>query len=195
MRFLAVLCAVALACPVAIHAEAITVSGKGEVPVAQVTKKDLPSANHRALAAAQGVARADAITQALFQVYGNRTRLGKRADGVIRSTVDHSASMILETQVRTADVREGKATVEVVLLVDAKAMREYLQNSLDISLTADAENKLRIYVLSYTIEGMDVDRAVPQVLKEEVTEDQKNVHSAAQASSEVKASAESNAAR
>jgi len=63
----------------------------------------MPAITQQALAAAQQSAVADAVTQALFQVYGNRQKLGAQADSVIRDVVDHSAAMILDTQVKKVE--------------------------------------------------------------------------------------------
>ena len=152
----------------------------------------MPAITQQALAAAQQSAVADAVTQALFQVYGNRQKLGAQADSVIRDVVDHSAAMILDTQVKKVDVQGGVAVTEVVLKIDGKAMRDYLENSLALSLTQESEAKFRTFVLAYTVEGLDPNRAQPQVLKEEVTDNRKNVHDTASAS--VQTHAESEAA-
>src|SRR5664280_593133 len=84
-----------LLCGGMVSAEVLTVSGKGQAPVPVANKKDMPATNQRALAAAQQSALADAVAQALFQVYGNRQKLGAQADSVIRDVVDHSAAMIV----------------------------------------------------------------------------------------------------
>ena len=90
-------------------AETLTVSGKGQAPVPVANKKDMPAANQQAVVAAQQCALADAVAQALFQVYGNRQKLGAQADSVIRDVVDHSAAMILDTQVKSVDIQAGIA--------------------------------------------------------------------------------------
>lgn len=143
-------------------AEILTVSGKGQVPVPAAIKKDIPAVNQQALAAAQRAALADAVAQALFQAYGNRQKLGAQADSVIRDVVDHSAAMILDTQVKSVDVQSGMAVAEVVLKIDGTAMRDYLEHSLGLSLTQESEGKFRTFVLAYTVEGMDPNRAAPR---------------------------------
>src|SRR5580704_19150789 len=95
-------------------AEILTVSGKGQTPIPVANKKDLPAVNQQALATAQRSAVADAVAQALFQVYGNRQKLGAQADSVIRDVVDHSAAMILDTQVKNVNVQGGIAIAEVI---------------------------------------------------------------------------------
>ena len=171
--------------------EILTVSGKGQIPVPVAQrKKDMPAINQQALATAQQSARADAVAQALFQVYGNRQKLGAQADSVISDVVDHSAAMILDTQVTSVDVQSGVALAEVVLRIDGEAMRDYLENSLGLSLTQENEGKFRTFVLAYTVEGMDPNRSQPQVLKEEITDNRKNVHDTASASSQTHAESE-----
>jgi len=179
-------------CSVIVSAETLTVSGKGQTTVPIANKKDMPAINRQALATAQQSAVADAVTQALYQVYGNRQKLGAQADSIIRDVVDHSAAMILDTQVKKVDVQGGVAVTEVILKIDGKAMRDYLENSLSLSLTQESEAKFRTFVLAYTVEGMDPNRAQPQILKEEVTDNRKNVQDTASAS--VQTHAESEAA-
>jgi hypothetical protein len=170
-----------------VSAELLTVSGKGQAPVPAASKKEMPAANQQALAAAQHSAQADAVAQALFQVYGNRQKLGAEADNIIRDVVDHSAAMILDAQVKSADVQGGVAVAEVVLKIDGKAMRDYLEHSLGLSLTQESEGKFRTFVLAYTVEGMDPNRAQPQVLKEEVTDNRQNIRDTASASAQTNA--------
>jgi hypothetical protein len=177
-------------CNGVVSAEMLTVSGKGQAPVPAASKKDMPAVNQQALAAAQHSALGDAVTQALFQVYGNRQKLGSQAESVIREVVDHSAAMILDTQVKSADVQGGVAVAEVVLKIDGKAMRDYLEHSLGLSLTQESEGKFRTFVLAYTVEGMDPNRAQPQVLREEVTDNRKNIHDTSSASSQTNAASE-----
>jgi len=177
-------------CNAIVSAETLTVSGKGQAPVPIANKRDIPAVNRQALAAAQQSAVADAVAQALFQVYGNRQKLGAHADSVIRDVVDHSAAMILDTQVKNVDVQGGVAVTEVVLKIDGKAMRDYLENSLGLSLTQESEGKFRTFVLAYTVEGMDPNRAQPQVLREEVTDNRQNIHDTASASAQTNAASE-----
>lgn len=193
MRQLRYLGLILVFCNVSVSAETLTVSGKGQIPVPAAKKKDMPAITQQALAAAQQSAVADAVTQALFQVYGNRQKLGAQADSVIRDVVDHSAAMILDTQVKKVDVLGGVAVTEVVLKIDGKAMRDYLENSLALSLTQESEAKFRTFVLAYTVEGMDPNRAQPQVLKEEVTDNRQNVHDTASASVQTHAESEASA--
>jgi hypothetical protein len=167
--------------------EILTVSGKGQTAVPLVNKRNIAEGNQRALAIAQQFAVTDAVTQALFQVYKNRQILGAETDRVVRDVVNHSAAMILDTQVKNLDVQNGVAVTEVILKIDGKAMREYLEYSLGLSLTQENEGKFRTFVLAYTVEGMDPKRTQPQVLRDEVTEDRKNIHSGTSSSNQTDA--------
>src|SRR5690242_9197806 len=86
------------------HSESIAVSGHGEVAVQNEAGVDPAIANQRALSSAQNAARSDAIGQAVFQVCGNRGHLGPKADEIIRGVVNHSANIVLEADVRSANV-------------------------------------------------------------------------------------------
>lgn len=173
-----------------VSAETLTISGKGQAPVPVGKKKDTAAINQQAIAVAQQSAVADAVAQALFQVYGNRQKLGAQADSVIRDVVDHSAAMILDTQVKSVDVQGAVAVAEVILKIDGKAMRDYLEHSLGLSLTQENEGKFRTFVLAYTVEGMDPNRAQPQVLREEVTDNRKNIHDTKSSSAQTNAESE-----
>jgi hypothetical protein len=173
-------------------AEILTVSGKGHSPVPPANKKDIPAVNRQALAAAQRSAMSDGVAQALYAVYGNRQKLGSQADGVIRDVVNHSAAMIVDTTVKNVAIEDGVATAEVVLKIDAEAMRDYLENSLGLSLVRENEGKFRTFVLAYTVEGMDPNRAQPQILTEDVTDNRKNIRDTK--SSSVQTQAQSDAA-
>ena len=181
---------IVLLCQGIVSAETLTVSGKGQAPVPAGKKKDTAAINQQALAVAQQSAVADAVAQALFQVYGNRQKLGAQADSVIRDVVDHSAAMILDTQVKSVDVQGAVAVAEVILKIDGKAMRDYLEHSLGLSLTQENEGKFRTFVLAYTVEGMDPNRAQPQVLREEVTDNRKNIHDTKSSSAQTNAESE-----
>jgi hypothetical protein len=57
-------------------------------------------------------------------------------------------------------------------------------------LTQESEGKFRTFVLAYTVEGMDPNRAQPQVLQEEVTDNRQNIHDTASASALTNAESE-----
>src|SRR5690348_3755661 len=115
------------------QSESITVSGHGEVAVQNEAGADPAVGNQRALSSAQGAARSDAIAQAVFQVCGNRSRLGSKADEIIRGVITHSANVLLEADVRSANVDGGKAIVDIVARIDPKALQEYVEQSFGLT--------------------------------------------------------------
>jgi hypothetical protein len=175
-------------------ADVIKVSGRGEVPVAAVKRdKEQAAANQKALADAEEMAKRKAMKQAVFQVYGNKEALGPKADEILKAAADSSGAMILDKQVTSAGIQGSNAVVEMVVQVDGKALRDFLESNYNLSSTVQTEGRFRIYVLSYTIEGMDPSRDQPIVLHEETVEDQKAVHSSSHASSQVDASSQASA--
>lgn len=174
-------------------AEVITVSGHGEASVRPGKKKETASLNQEALGSAQASAQQDAIAQALYKVYGSRDKLGPDGDKIINETANHSASWILETQVRTARIDGSTALVEVVARIDGSAFRSYLEDAFGRSLARDTEGQFRVYVLSFTVEGMDPNRTAPTVLREETTDDRKNVQASASSNDTTRASTASQA--
>ena len=178
-----------------LNAETLTVSGRGESVVVPGAKKAAADANKRALALAEDAAARDGLELAVATVYGTRAKLGPRADEVIEAVLAHSASLLIDRDVRRADVSGTKAVVELVLKVDGKALRDYLEDGLGLSLIQEAESRFRVFVLSYTVEGQDPDRSAgPVVLKEEVTDEKDNVQKAKQSSTSTKSQTKSQAA-
>jgi hypothetical protein len=102
--------------------------------------------------------------------------------------------VLLEADVRSANVDGGKAIVDIVARIDPKALQEYVEQSFGLTPQQETQGKFRMYVLSYTVEGMDPNRVTPQVTREEVTEDNKNVHASSGASTATFAEASSRAA-
>jgi hypothetical protein len=165
-------------------AETIKVSGHGEVPV-QVTKKQKDQAvfNQKGLADAEQIAQEKAIRQAIIQVFANQESLLPKLDEVTHVALLNSSTLILDSQVQNAGVQNNTALVDIVVQIDAKALRALLESNFSLSAVADTEGRFKIYVLSYTLEGMDPNRAQPQVTHEEVVDDQKGVHSSSFANS------------
>lgn len=168
--------------------DTLSVSGRGEMAVGG---KGKAADNQLALQRAEAMAIEDALAQAVYQMYGSRAKLGADADRIIRDVVNHKANMVLDSQVTATNVDAGKAVVELVLKIDGKAMKRYLEDSLGLSLAQETEGKFKVIVLSYTIEGQDADKSKPLVLREEVTDDKKNVQAASFAASSSHASASS----
>jgi hypothetical protein len=175
-------------------AEVLSVSGRGEAAVRAVSKKAVPYENRAALARAEDAAVKDALAQGVFRVYGDRAKLGDRADQILTDVAAHSANLIKDRETTRADIADGRAFAEVVLHVDGRALRDYLENSLGLSLVQEAEGQFRVFVLTYTVEGMDPSRTEPTVLREEITDNRKNVNSSNHSSSSADSSAKSEAA-
>lgn len=189
--FVALLAVAAKAAP----AEVIKASGHGEVPVATLKKqKDQAAANQKALADAENLARQMAVRQAILQVFPNQDGVQSKVDAVLKTALDNSATLVLDKQITSTGIQAGTAQVDLILQVDAKALRTLLESNFNYSSLAATEGKFRIYVLSYTLEGMDPNRAQPQVLHEEVVDDQKGVHSSSFANSASNADAQSSGA-
>ena len=176
-------------------AETIKVSGHGEVPV-PVTKKQKDQAilNQKGLADAEQIAREKAIRQAILQVFANQESLLPKLDEVTHAALQNSSTLILDSQVQSAAVQNNTALVDIVVQIDAKALRSLLESNFSLSAVADTEGRFKIYVLSYTLEGMDPNRAQPQVTHEEVEDNQKGVHSSTFANSSSNALANSSSA-
>ncbi len=159
-------------------AETIKVSGHGQAPVPIAKhKKDQPALNQSALADAQEMARRDALKQAILQLFINRKAIDSALDSIAVSVLQHSATLVKGEDVRSAEIRSDVAEVDLALQVDAVALRGFLEDNFNLSLTAQTEGKLKIFVMSYTVEAIDPNRANPITLHEEVIDDQKGVHS------------------
>jgi len=160
-----------------ISAETIKVSGHGEVTVLTVKRqKDQAAINQKSLADAEGLAKQKAIRQAILQVFANQDAIQSKLDAILQTAIDNSATLILDQQVVSAGIQGTTAQVDLIEQVDGKALRTLLESNFSLSSTVATEGKFKIYVLSYTLEGMDPNRAQPHILHEEVVEDQKAVH-------------------
>jgi hypothetical protein len=180
-------------CPLV--AETVKVSGHGEVTVQTAKKqKEQAAFNQKALADAEQMAREKAIRQAILQVIANHDALQPKWEEITRTAVENSSTLILDSQVQGAGVMGDKAQVDVVVQVDGKALRALLESNFNLSSTADTEGKFKIYVLSYTLEGMDPNRAQPQITHEETVDDQKGVHASTFANSSSNAASNSSSA-
>jgi hypothetical protein len=174
--------------------EVLRVAGKGEVPVPAAKKqKDQAGLNQQALAQAEEMAVRKAIKQAVVKVYGTEAALGANAQEVLKGAADSAALFVLDKSVTSAGVVSANAVVEMVVQVDGKALRDFLEENYGLNLALSAGGQFKVYVLSYTVEGMDPNRAQPQVLHEEYVEDVKNVQASSQAWARTQASASSSA--
>ncbi len=154
-------------------ADRFQVTGHGEAQVdTRLSKKE---GNQKALQAAEDAARMDALTQAVFRVYGNREKLGAKADQVLQEAYKRSRGFIVDQEPLAQRIENGKATVEVTYTFDAKPLRDFLEEYLGLSLAQETEGHIKVIVLSYTVEGQDRDHSKPPVLREEVKDNRMNV--------------------
>ncbi len=99
----------------------------------------------------------DAVTQAVYRVYGTRQKLGPQADDILMETFHHAAGFVSEQEVRGESVQAGVAVVDVLMKVDGAALRDYLNNTHGLELIQQTEGKFNVFVLAYTVEGGDPD--------------------------------------
>ena len=163
----------------------VTVTGHGE---ALLDAKDKKAAGEVALRRARDAARTDAVEQVIAKVYGRKELLGPKADEIILKVAQRSEGAIEERIEKVAEIRDGKAIAEISFLFNRQRIREQLEELHGISLTREAEGKLKVYVVAYTVEGMDSDRSNPVLLRDEVTDNRQNVQRSSFAGSRTDAS-------
>ena len=156
-------------------AELKTFPGHGTAPVEKATFGQAKK-NQDGLDKAERLAVMDALSVALRTLLGARHLEPADMDALVKDLADHSSTFVRDRNVSESMVENGKAVVNLALKVDLASMKEYLETK-EVSLTQAYEQKFKIFVLTYTVEGMDPDRSKPVVLHEEVRIDQKNVQS------------------
>jgi hypothetical protein len=172
-----VACVVALILPAMAHGEVKKVSGKGEQKFVATSKKREADEKRTLLAQLEEQARKDAVSVALIHIYGNKSRFGDKYDAVLDAAYKQSSMFVRDSEIVNAGFVGDIATVEVSLGIDDAALREFVKDTFELSVAGDVENAFNIYVLAFTVEGMDPDRAAPQLLREEINDDRNNVHS------------------
>lgn len=155
-------------------AEDITGSGHGTAAVAAVPKKQLPKATQQALSAAESAALTDAVTHAIYKVE-RRANLGPNADAILLETAQHSADFVINKEITHQSVENGVATVDLTLTIDGGKLREYLDSVHDTAQTRKLDER-RVLVLTYTVEGMDPNRAEPAKLHEVIISRDRYLH-------------------
>ncbi len=171
----------------AVPAETVKVSGHGQAAVPTVKKaKDQAAANVDGLQAAEILATNMALSQAVVLVLGGQDALGSRTAEIQQAVLNNSAGFILDKQITASGVQGNSAAVDLTLQIDAKALRDFLDANYHLNAVSDTEGKFKIYVLSYTLEGMDPDRSgPPRITHEETVDNQKAVHDSTFADSDV----------
>ena len=166
----------------------VSVTGHGEAPV---DPKDKKTGTEKAMARAQDAARTDAVAQVIAKVYGNKSRLGAKADEIIQQVAQRSEGAIRDRIPKLTEVRDGKAIVEIEFLIERLAIKTQLEEIHDVSLAGEAKGKLKVYVVAYTVKGEDPDPTKPILLHDEVTDNRQNVNRNSFAGSRTDASSKS----
>jgi len=130
----------------------------------------------------EDVAQKDAIAQALTQVYGTKAKIGDKYDLILDDAIKRRSTFVKNVEIVQSGVLADTAKVEVLVTYDKAKLEAYLKDSYNLSAAGDVINKLSIYVLAYTVEGQDPNRSQPQLLREEIVDDKKNVQSSSSSS-------------
>lgn len=155
-------------------AEDITGTGHGTAPVAPVPKKQLPKATQQALSTAESAALTDAVTHAIYKVE-RRAILGANPEQILAETAQHSGDFVLNKEITRESVDNSIATVDLTLTIDAGKLREYLDSVHDTAQTRQLDQR-HVLVLTYTVEGMDPNRAEPAKLHEVIIAQDRYLH-------------------
>ena len=138
--------------------------------------------NQKALDRAQDLAVQDALQMALVKLMGANQLDSSKLAGLVKDLADHSSTFIRDQEITDSRMDGLKAIVNLKLKVDLAGMKEFLEGR-GLSLTQNFESKFKVFVLTYTAEGMDPDRAKPQILHEEVHLEHQRVDAQAQSDS------------
>jgi hypothetical protein len=175
--------------------ETVRTSGHGQAPVSIVKqKKEQASLNQQALQKAEELAIQEALRQAILHVAFEPSLIASKLDSILPVLINDSASLISDEQTTSSNIQGQVASVDVVLQVDAQALRTFLQDNFGFGGEADTQDKFKVYVLSYTVEKSDPDRNQPKIVHQEVVDDQRGVSSASFATSLSSTSAHASAA-
>ena len=170
-------------------------AGRSERQFVPHSKKTEAVEKRAVLAQLEEQAREDAVGQALIAIYGSKARFGDMFPTVIVEAYRHSSMFVRDSEIRAAGVLGDTAAVEVALSIDEALLRKFIQDNFEMSAAGDVEHAFRVHVLAYTVEGMDPDRANPQLLREEISDDRKNVQSSSSSFDVKNVQASSEAAR
>jgi hypothetical protein len=172
--------------------ETIEASGHAQISVTIAKqKKDQPGLNQDALQKAESLAVQEAIRHAVLQVAIDPKDVDSQIDTIVPAVADHSASIVLDEQNTTARIDGSSANVDVLVHVNASALRSFLQDNFGVADSIEGMGQFKTYVLSYTVERVDLDRSQPYLTHKEVEENQQGVHSSNFANSSYQASSQS----
>ena len=130
--------------------------------------------NQKALDRAQQAAFQDALQLALVKLMGVNQLEPAKVGPLVKDLADHSSTFIRNQEITETRMDGLNAIVNLKLKVDLAGMKEYLESK-GLSLTQNFEAKFKVFVLTYTAEGMDPDRSRPQILHEEVHADHQSL--------------------
>lgn len=157
-------------------------SGRAEAAFSPKSKKTAPDEQRELLRRLEEGAIKGVLENALASVYGNKDRFKGKFDEVLAACVQSASQFIKESSVVAASVAGSQGAVEIVAKVDEAALKKFLLDRFEMSTTIDVEQSFKVYIAAYTVEGMDPDRSKPQLLREEIVDNQTNVQSSARSS-------------
>ena len=146
-----------LAVPLSSKAADIISAGHGEATVHPLSKKqkEIDKANGQALDQANSLAIEDAVTNAIYKTVGrSRVPDGER---VGREAARHRSEFTLREETTGTRAVEGIAVVEVRLTIDRDRLASYLGDIIGTETTQNFDH--HVYLLAYTVEGIDPNRA------------------------------------
>jgi hypothetical protein len=166
----------------ACHGQVRSFSGRAESAFSPKSKKTAPDEQRELLRRLEVGAIKGVWENALASVYGNKDRFKGKFDEVLAACVQSAGQFIKESSVVAAGVAGSQGAVEIVAKVDEAALKKFLLDRFEMSTTIDVEQSFKVYIAAYTVEGMDPDRSTPQLLREEIVDNQTNVQSSARSS-------------
>ncbi len=158
----ACICIIALSIA-SLPVQATEFSGRAEVAFSPKSKnKKRAQAEQRAvLATLEQQARQGVIENALASVYGPKDAFLGKYEAVLADCVSNSSMLMYDVEIMAAGVLSKKAVVEILASVDEAVLTKFLRDKHGLSVTGDVATALKIFILSYTVEGADADPERP----------------------------------
>lgn len=158
------------------------VTGVGKSPIeAARRKKDKLKNAEMAYQQAERAARKDVARQAIFNVYGDESSMSPEVRQKVEEVTTRGLAIIENYEIVDIEKTETYIRITLSARVSREAILGILTNA-GIPPGNETINDLRVYVLTYTVEGIDADPTKPILLKEEIRDNQKHIHSSASAS-------------
>jgi len=157
--------------------DSFSVSGVGEARVEYAKRKKKRALMvQTAMNEAERNALKDAVHQAVLQVYGDERAMDKGISSRMDALITRGLTVVKSSETVDVHREHDLITVTVAALVSRREIMEMLENE-GLSLVRETEGGLRVYVLTYTVEGIDADRSQPIVLRDEVHDVRADIHS------------------